>query len=149
MGFLLVRGGMSIPVAAATPNPVAVVSPAPSPTGDGGASIASPQPSLTEAPLATPLATPTPSPAPTPVVTPPPTPAPSSPTATSNRYAFLVPCPDAENCWVYTVRSGDNLQSIVNWFGVPYATVLDMNPRIVDPATIRKGDEIRMPPPTR
>jgi LysM repeat protein len=77
-------------------------------------------------------------------VTPRPTAAP-----TSNRYAYLKPCPSTPDCWVYVVRSGDNLQSIVNWFGVPYATVVRMNPQLSDPTSIRAGDKIRMPPPTR
>ena len=61
----------------------------------------------------------------------------------------LVACPDAPRCWIYTVRTGDNFQSIVNWFGVPYDTVVAMNPGLGDVATIHVGDRIRMPPPTR
>jgi hypothetical protein len=41
------------------------------------------------------------------------------------------------------------LRSIVNYFGVPYDTVLEMNPQIDDPTNIHAGDAIRMPPPTR
>jgi hypothetical protein len=37
----------------------------------------------------------------------------------------------------------------VNWFGVPYDTVLRMNPQLGDPKDIHAGDRIRMPPPTR
>jgi len=66
-----------------------------------------------------------------------------------SRYAVLVACPGTKNCWIYTVRSGDNFRSIVNWFGVPYDTVLRMNPQIGNPTNIRAGDKIRMPPPTR
>jgi hypothetical protein len=39
--------------------------------------------------------------------------------------------------------------SIVNYFGVSYRTVLRMNPRLADPRTIRKGQRILLPPPTR
>ncbi len=85
---------------------------------------------------------PTPSPTPRPAATP--TPAP-----TSNRYALLKPCPDRPDCWIYTVRAGDNLVSIANYFGVAYDTVLELNPQIGDPTTIRRGDRIRLPPPTR
>ena len=65
------------------------------------------------------------------------------------QHALLVKCPGTPNCWIYTVRSGDNFRSIVNWFGVAYDTVLRMNPQIGNPTTIRAGDRIRMPPPTR
>jgi LysM repeat protein len=61
----------------------------------------------------------------------------------------LKPCPGTKNCWIYTVRSGDNLRSIANYFGHPYQTVLDWNPGIKDPTSIRAGDKVRMPPPTR
>ena len=108
---------------------------------------------------AVPTTAPSPSPSPAPATpSPPPTPAPTlartpAPTpatgGTAARYALLVKCPGTPNCWVYTVRSGDNFRSIVNWFGVPYDTVLRMNPQIGNPTTIRAGDRIRMPPPTR
>jgi hypothetical protein len=70
-------------------------------------------------------------------------------TGTAARYAVLVACPGTKNCWIYTVRSGDNFRSIVNWFGVPYDTVLRMNPNLGNPKNIHAGDKIRMPPPTR
>ena len=53
------------------------------------------------------------------------------------------------DCYVYEIRAGDNLRSIASYFGVPYDTVLEMNPQIGDPATIQPGDEIHLPPPTR
>ncbi len=58
-------------------------------------------------------------------------------------------CPDRPNCYIYTVRAGDNLTSIVNWFGVPMATVLSLNTWIHDPALIKEGDRLILPPPTR
>jgi hypothetical protein len=151
VGFLLVRGGLSMPLASMPPESVAAVSPGPA-TGIGA--IATPAPTATATPTPTTAATPPPppvaTPEPTAAPTPPPTPAATPrPVASSNRYAVLVPCPNTADCWIYTVRAGDNFQSIVNWFGVPYATVLSMNPGISDPGTIRRGDKIRMPPPTR
>ena len=155
VGFLLVRGGFDLPAVAAVASQVAVApsvaTPSPEPSvvvaPPGGS--ASPSPSSAPSPSALPV---TPPPSPTP---PPPTPTPAPPTAaptaasTSDRYLLLAPCPGTAECWIYTVRSGDNLVSIANYFGVSYDRVLDMNPSIGDPTTIRAGDQIRMPPPTR
>jgi hypothetical protein len=96
------------------------------------------------APVATASAAapPTVEPDPTAAPSPDPTPAPSS-----DRYALLVPCPSVPDCYLYTVRSGDNLQSIANYFGVPYATVLALNPGLSIP--IHRGDVLTLPPPTR
>ncbi|HEY6056474.1 MAG TPA: LysM peptidoglycan-binding domain-containing protein [Candidatus Limnocylindrales bacterium] len=161
--FVLARGGISLPSAVLgeggpSPTAGAVASPpgqatATAPTGTGPVtpvpSVTSPAPTpaspATVAPAASASAPPTRQPA---------TPAPTArpkPTAnpTSNRYAYLVACPDRPDCYIYTVRAGDNLRSIANWFGVSYDTVLRLNPAIVDPALIRKGDPIALPPPTR
>ena len=160
VGFLLVRGGFDLPLATASPSQLAAVADTPGPTSIDLTPAPTPPPSPTDSPAptpspsappspsptpsATPIATPTPTIAPTPRPTPRPTPAP-----VSNRFQFLTRCPSTPNCWIYTVRAGDNLQSIVNWFGVPYDTVLAMNPQISDPTRIRAGDKIRMPRPTR
>ena len=150
VGFLLVRGGLSIPTASIAPGNVAAVTGSPSPSS-AVALIESPSPIRpTRAPTASPPPTtaPTPTIAPTPAPTTTPTATPK-PVPTSSRYAVLDRCPNTPDCWIYTVRSGDNFVSIVNWFGVPYQTVLDMNPGMGDPTAIRAGDKIRMPPPTR
>jgi LysM domain-containing protein len=152
VGFLLVRGGLSVPTASIAPGNVAAITASPAPSSavaviDSPSPIA-PTPSPTLAPTPTPTTTPTPLPSATPTTAP--TPAPTvAAVPKSDRYALLEPCPSKPDCWIYTVRAGDNLVSIVNWFGVPYETVLKMNPQIGDPTTIRTGDKIRMPPPTR
>jgi hypothetical protein len=155
VGFLLVRGGFDLTLASPTPSQLAVAVDSPGPTTISAAPTPSPTPSPTDSPQPTDSPSPPPSTSPSPVATPSPTVAPTprptpKPTAPlSNRYQFLTKCPSTPNCWIYTVRAGDNLQSIVNWFGVPYDTVLRMNPQITDPTLIRAGDKIRMPPPTR
>jgi hypothetical protein len=163
VGFLLVRGGFDLPAAAsgAGASEVAVV---PSPALSGAPVVSEPVPSPAGAvETSGPPVSPPPSAAPSvsaPSSAPPPTPSPAATLAptpvaipatggTAARYALLVKCPGTPNCWIYNVRSGDNLRSIVNWFGVPYDTVLRMNPQIRDAKNIRAGDRIRMPPPTR
>ena len=56
--------------------------------------------------------------------------------------------PDRDNCWVYTVRSGDNLFSIANYFGHSLNTIYTWNPQYPETA-LKTGAKIRMPPPTR
>ncbi len=142
-GFLVVRGSFNLPVS----SEVAVV---PSATASAVASLVpTATPSPTPSPTASPSPSPTASPSPTPEPTATPTPVPPTPAPTSNRFAVITKCPSAPNCWIYTVRSGDNLVSIVHWFGVPYDTVLAMNPWIHDPTTIHAGDKLKIPTPTR
>ena len=157
VGFLLVRGSFDLPVTSPGASQFAIAPTAsPQPTPSTAASAPAPSalpttdPTAPASPPATPATTAPPATATPPAATPAsPTSPPSTPVPSSDRYALLEPCPAAPNCWVYTVRPGDNLVSIVNYFGVPYDTVLDMNPQVGDPTTIRAGDEIRMPPPTR
>jgi spore germination protein YaaH len=66
----------------------------------------------------------------------------------SDRYALLTPCGDAPDCWIYTIRSGDNLVSIANYFGVPFDTVTERNPWTRTTQLVA-GQELRLPPPTR
>jgi len=162
VGFLLVRGGFDLPAVAVVPSlPADGGGGAPSPTAAAIATpvATSPAASVVESPsAAAPTTAPTPSASPAPATPSPATPAPTpartpvqtpATGGTAARYALLVKCQGTPNCWIYTVRSGDNFRSIVNWFGVPYDTVLRMNPQIGNPTTIRAGDRIRMPPPTR
>ena len=69
------------------------------------------------------------------------------PAPTSDRYALLKPCPNKPDCWIYRVRSGDNLFSIANYFGVPLATVKALNPWTAN--GLRAGRDLILPPPTR
>jgi len=153
-GFVVQRGGISMPVVDAGQSEAAVVTteapsqglPSQAAATPAPASIA-PSPSTSPASSPTPAPTPTPTPTPSPTQTLTPTPKPSK-SPKSDRYKVLEPCPDRKNCWIYTVRSGDNLYSIANWFGHPLSTIYGWNPQY--PGTpLRKGAEIRMPPPTR
>ena len=67
---------------------------------------------------------------------------------TSGRYELLKPCPDKPNCWIYTVRSGDNLYSIAKYFGVSLSTVKSLNPW-TKTQRLRAGKKLILPPPTR
>jgi LysM repeat protein len=61
----------------------------------------------------------------------------------------LTKCVGRTNCYVYTIRSGDNLYSIVHWFGVPIDRVLALNPWIGAAQTIHTGQKLVIPTPTR
>jgi hypothetical protein len=153
--FLAVRGGFEF-AAATAPQPSEVaLAPLPSSTPTPGPTVAprptttaTPTPPPTPTPTAAPTATPTavPTPTPTPAATPTPTGSPT-PQPSSDRYAVLTKCPSAPDCWIYVIRSGDNLVSIAHWFGVDYDRVRAMNPRLRVP--IHAGDQLRIPTPTR
>jgi Tfp pilus assembly protein FimV len=114
--------------------------------------MTSPVATATPAPTATPIPTPTatvvatPIPSPTPAATPRATARPTT-RPTSGRYALLRPCPDEADCWIYRVRSGDNLYSIARYFGVPLKTVQAWNPWTAN--GLKVGRDLRIPPPTR
>ena len=166
VGFVVVNGGLTLTAAAgASPSgsvlgeaetaaptattaptaPVATAEPTPAPTAE-----TTPEPSAT--PTATPLptATPMPTPTPTPTATPSPTATPPGTVpagATASRMKLLAPCTDKANCYVYVVRSGDNLYSISNYFGVAFKTVKAWNPWTDNGLKVGRG--LRIPPPTR
>jgi hypothetical protein len=150
-GFLAIRGGFDLAVATASPPQIAVAA---TPTVAPSVAI-EPSPTASEAPtpaqsvMPSPTSAPTPAPTPTPSPTPPLTPATPRPTPapTSDRFALLTRCPSTPDCWIYTIRSGDNLRSIANYFGVSYDRVLAMNPNLRRP--IHAGDRLRIPTPTR
>ena len=150
-GFLAIRGGFDLAVATASPQLIAVAA---TPTVAPSVAIG-PSPTASEAPSATPSAMPSPTSAPTPAPTPTSSPTPPltpatpkpTPAPTSDRFALLTRCPSTPDCWIYTIRSGDNLRSIANYFGVSYDRVLAMNPNLRRP--IHAGDKLRIPTPTR
>ena len=59
----------------------------------------------------------------------------------------MKPCPGTPDCYIYIVRSGDNLFSIAKYFGVPLKTVQAMNPWTK--SGLVAGKELRIPTPTR
>jgi LysM repeat protein len=136
-GFSL-SGVMPSPSAtsvAAVPSPSAVAVASPS----AAASTAVPSETI----AATPSAIPTPS------ATPTPTPKPSTATTPkSDRYKLLKACPNTPKCWIYTVRSGDNLYSIARYFGVSMDSIYARNPWLRN-THLRAGQQLRLPPPTR
>ncbi|MGZ9276110.1 MAG: LysM peptidoglycan-binding domain-containing protein [Candidatus Limnocylindrales bacterium] len=148
VAFVVGRGGIAlqavVPDASASPSSVAAASPSIAPTASG-----STQPSATPTPTVSPTAEPTPTPTPTPKPTPSPTAtATATPRPTSNRYELLTACPNTPRCWIYRVRSGDNLFSIANYFGVSLDSIYDRNPWLRNTG-LRQGQELRLPPPTR
>jgi hypothetical protein len=121
-----------------------------SPSGSPSRPPQSPSPSPTASPSPGPVA---PSPSPSPVPEDRPSPPPATPSVSpgpslSDRYALLEPCPDRPDCYVYTVRRGDNLWSIGNYFGVPLATIYELNPWARSTG-LRAGQKLVLPPPTR
>lgn len=134
--FVGATGGLRLP--GALPSEVAFASPSPNttPSVPSLAPTPPPTPPPTSSPTSPPLATPEVSSAPTPA-------------PTSDRYLLLYPCPHRPSCFVYTVRHGDTLSGIADYFGIAYSTVLKLNSWIADPSTIRPGYLLVLPPPTR
>jgi hypothetical protein len=134
IGFVAVRGGLSL----STGSQAALASGVPSGT---------PGPTMI-APSGAPSQTPTTPPSGAPSLEPTPPAAPTS-GPTTDRYAVLETCPDTPACYIYTVRRGNGVWSIANYFGVPFQAVIDMNPWIGASMTLHVGDRVRIPPPTR
>jgi hypothetical protein len=154
VGFVVANGGLTlgagIGAAPASPSgnvlgesessaPTATSATTPTPTPD-----VTPTPTPDVTPTPTPVVTPTPTPSPTPTATP----ASTYPAgATASRMKLLTPCPDAPDCYIYRIRSGDNLYSIAKYFGVAYKTVKAWN--TWTDSGLKVGRELRIPPPTR
>ena len=140
--FVMARGGLVLSGDVASPSAAAVV-PTASPSAVSPSVIVSASPSIAPTPSlaasATPSATPQPSDTPAPTATPRPT---------SDRYALLKPCPSTPNCWIYTVRSGDNVFSIARYFGVSMDSIYARNPPLKQTG-LHAGQQLRLPPPTR
>jgi spore germination protein YaaH len=102
----------------------------------------SPTPTATQAAVNTPQPTSTPEPSPRP------TRATGERAPSSDRLALLTRCSGRTECYIYVIRRGDNLTSIANWFGVPYAAILSLNPAIRD-HSLQPGDRVILPTPTR
>ncbi len=146
--FTLARGGLDLPAAAgqgsARPSS-SVVAVVPSVAPSAGASLSpSVEPSASTEPSLSPTQPPTPSA--TPTVEPSATSS-AAPVPSSDRYALLTACPDKPDCWLYRIRSGDNLFSIAKYFGVPIATVKALNPWTA--SGLKVGRDLILPPPTR
>jgi hypothetical protein len=140
--WVLANGGVELPARAGT-TLVAVATATPkgaglSPVPSVIASLPTPSPAITLEPTLPP-------PTLLPPTEPPPTAAPSP---TSDRYALLQPCPDKPDCYIYRIRSGDNLFSIARYFGVPLDTVYALNPGLRQ-TRLQTGMPITLPPPTR
>jgi len=156
VAFVVVNGGLALTAVAATPALSggvlgAVESPPPTP-GPTAAPTLQPTPAPTATATAAPAATatssapPAPLPSPSAEITPVPTAAPTA-TPASNRYALLTACPDRSGCWIYRIRSGDNLYSIANYFGVSLKTIQAWNAWTA--TGLSAGRELRIPTPTR
>jgi LysM repeat protein len=129
LAFTSYRGGLTLPGAL--------------PGAESAALSSIPSQAVIQSPTPTATPTPTPSPAPSTSSTPSPTgtPQPSVPPA----FVGLKPCPDAPNCYLYRVRSGDTLTGIAQHFGVTKAAIQSLNPEITNPSLIHVGDMIRIP----
>jgi LysM domain-containing protein len=145
VAFVLARGG-ALDISSLGPSPsspvVGLASPSVSPAPAASPSTVA---QATPSPTPTPTATPTPTPTPTPTAAPTRTP---RPTPSSDRYQLLRACSGASNCWIYTVRRGDNVFSIARYFGVSQDSIYARNPWLRN-SGLRAGQELRLPRPTR
>jgi LysM domain-containing protein len=144
IAFAMARGGLVLSTAGPSPaaSPVAAVPSPVAPAVSASPAVtpfapASPSPSTSTTPTASPSPVATPTVKPTAAATP-----------RSDRYKLLRACGDAPRCWIYTVRSGDNLYSIANYFGVSRDSIYARNPWLRN-SGLRAGQELRLPPPTR
>jgi hypothetical protein len=166
VGFVVATGGLAMTVAISTatpggavlgdvstaaaepvrtPAPTIEITPIPSVAAAASPAVSA-SPALPSPTSATPSATPSAPPSQPPSATPEPTAKPTAKPA-SGRFALLTRCAGTADCYVYIVRSGDNLFSIARYFGVPLKTVQAMNPWTK--SGLVAGRELRIPTPTR
>jgi hypothetical protein len=141
IGFAALRGGLDRSLGQAPAASVSVTA-SPAPPGSGGpgtSSEASAGPTTASPSAGVAAASATPS-IPSPRTSPSAAPSP-------DRMALLTPCPDQPDCYQYRIHRHDNLRGIAAFFGVPYQTVLDLNPQIKNPSLIHVGQIIILPPP--
>lgn len=144
VGFVAVRGGLSLP----TPLPTSSGLAGGATSGQATASAASG--SAAASPSVGPTAAVSPSVGPSAATPSPSVPSSSggaSPSIAPDRLALLKPCPGKSDCYIYRIAKGDNLHTVAKFFGVPYQTVLDLNPQITNPSIIHVGDAITLPTP--
>jgi LysM repeat protein len=149
VGFVIANGGLAL-TAASAPSPSGGVLGEIETAAPTAAPTVVPTPTAAPTPLISPSPSPTPSASPTPTATPTSTPTPTlTPTSkpTSGRYALLTPCRSTPDCYVYVIRSGDNLYSIANYFGVSLTRIQRMNPWVKNGLVV--GRALRIPTPTR
>ena len=151
-GFVIQRGGIDLPAAALLPSAGTAAVPGSLASGSAPArpSPSDIAPGAIDSPSAPPATrSPSPSPAPVSTLSPKPAPTPVSGGVPSpDRMAVIKPCPGQPDCWVYSVRAGDNLWSIAHWFGVPLDTVYAWNPTVKQTG-IHPGTPLKIPTPTR
>lgn len=70
-------------------------------------------------------------------------------TPSPGRLALVTPCPGEPDCYLYELRSGDNLTSVATYFGISSEELLERNPSITNPSAVRAGQVIRIPTPRR
>lgn len=144
VGFVAVRGGLSLPTPAPTSSGLA----AGASGGQATGSTVPASPSVSASVGATPGASPSVGPSaviPSPSV--PPSSVIASPSTAPDKLALLKPCPGKSDCYIYRIAKGDNLRNVARSFFVPYETLLQLNPQITNPSIIHVGDEITLPTP--
>jgi hypothetical protein len=136
-GFLVSPGGGS----SAQPSSGLGAARSPAAGSSSSATIGDPTPSAlpSDGPTLSPSGSPKPEKTPKPTTTPKPA---------TNRFALLTKCPSTSNCWIYRIRSGDNLYSIANYFGVSLDAVKARNPW-TQTEGLKAGRQLLIPTPTR